>query len=170
MTEAALLVGASQYVRSEERSQGSIWKSCLLDYLDNMQYCIPGTSTLTTTYSPAERAPSELIAGYLALMLLSAAAGAVGCLLLARRYAFTRGRSIGWAILGFLFGWVGLVLMLAIQEWPARIACLKCRRLRVVTRDACEHCSAPHALPEPDGTEIFASAAAVPHAAGAANY
>jgi hypothetical protein len=60
-----------------------------------------------------------------------------------------------------MFGWVGLVLMLALQEWPARIACPKCRKLRVVTRDTCEHCSAAHTLPAPDGTEIFEEKVAI---------
>jgi hypothetical protein len=99
------------------------------------------------------------------LILLSATASALGCFLLARRHAFSRARRIGWALVGFCFGWVGLLLMLALQEWPARIACPKCRKLRVVTRDTCEHCGAAHALPEPDGTEIFESAATVPHVA-----
>ena len=77
--------------------------------------------------------PSGLIPGYVALILLSAAASAFGCFVLARRYAFSRGRCIGWALVGFFFGWVGLVLMLVLQEWPARVACPKCRKLRVVT-------------------------------------
>src|SRR5205823_11579122 len=113
-----------------------------------------------TGLSPATQPPSGLIPSYIFLILVSGAGGAVGCLLLARRYAFTRARRVSWAILGFFFGWVGLVLMLMLQEWPARIACPKCRRLRVVTRDRCEHCGAPHATPPPDGTEIFESARA----------
>jgi hypothetical protein len=60
---------------------------------------------------------------------------------------------------------VGLLLMLALQEWPARILCPKCRKPRVVTRDTCEHCGAAHAMPEPDGTEIFEQTAAMPQPA-----
>jgi hypothetical protein len=155
MTEAATLVAASQYVRSVERSQGSTRKSSLLDCFESFQDYIPGTSTLATTVSPAAQPPSGLIPGYIALILLSAVACGVGCFLVARRYAFSRARSIGWALLGFFYGWVGLVLMLALHEWPARILCPHCRSLRVVTRDTCEHCGAPHAAPAPDGTEIF---------------
>jgi len=59
----------------------------------------------------------------------------------------------------------GLLLMLAVEQWPARIACLGCGKPRVVSRDACEHCSARHAAPAPDGTEIFEQTAAAPHAA-----
>src|SRR5262249_19222623 len=69
---------------------------------------------------------------------------------------FSHSRRMGWALCGFFFGWVGLVLLLALHEWPARVACPKCRGLRVVTRATCEHCGALHALPEPDGTEVFA--------------
>ena len=56
--------------------------------------------------------------------------------------------------IGFLFGWLGVALMFALHEWPARIACPKCGKLRIVTRELCEHCGAAHALPRPDGTEI----------------
>ena len=106
----------------------------------------------------ATQPPVGLIPGYMGLILLSAAGSALGCFWLARRYAFSRARCIGWAMLGFFFGWAGLVLMLALQEWPARVPCPKCRTPRVVTRDLCEHCGAPHATPEPDGSEIFESA------------
>ncbi len=149
MTEAATLVGVSQNLRSKERSKGSTQKSSLLDYLDGIQSFIPGTSP-TVVQSAAKATPTGLIAGYIALILLSAAASALVCFLLARLSAFSRARSIGWALVGFLFGWVGLVLLLVVQEWPARIACPKCRELRVVTRDTCEHCGA--FMPRPHRT------------------
>jgi hypothetical protein len=140
----------------------------LLDYLEGIQYYIPGTSTLATTLSPATQPPRGLIPGYIALILLSATVSALGCFVLARRHAFSRVRRVGWALVGFFFGWVGLVLMLVVQEWPARIDCPNCRRLRVVTRDTCEHCGAAHATPTPDGTEILESAATTPQVALAA--
>jgi hypothetical protein len=160
MTEAAILVGASRQLRSEARLQGGTRKPVLLHDLDNIKYYIPGTA-------PNKATPGGLIPGYIAVMLLSAAASALGCLVLARRYAFAGARCIGWALVGFFFGWVGLVLMLALQEWPARVACPKCRNLRVVARDTCEHCGALHARPSADGTEILESAP-VPRAALAA--
>jgi hypothetical protein len=153
MTEAASLVEACRFLRAEARSQGSTRKPALLSVLEDSRYSIPGTSRFKST-------PPGLIAGYLALMLLSAAACAVGCFLLAWRHAFSRAHCLGWALVGFFFGWVGLLLMLAIEEWPARLACPKCGKLRVVTRDTCEHCGALHAAPAPDGTEIFEPAAA----------
>ena len=123
MTEAAALVGASRYLRWEARRKGSTRKPVLLDYLENSRYYIPGTSAFEVT-------PSGLVPGYLALIVLSAAASAIGCWLLARRYAFSRGRSIGWALVGFFFGWVGWLLMLVLQQWPARVSCPNCRQLR----------------------------------------
>jgi hypothetical protein len=77
------------------------------------------------------------------------------CLVLTRRYAFSRLHSIGWGLCGLLWGPLGILLLLALQEWPARIPCPKCGKPRVVIRDECEHCGAPHALPAADGTEIF---------------
>jgi hypothetical protein len=75
--------------------------------------------------------------------------------MLARRYAFSRARCIAWALCGLLFGPIGLLLMLTLQDWPARIACHSCRKPRLVTSEHCEHCGAAHAAPAPDGTEIF---------------
>jgi hypothetical protein len=165
MAEAATLVGASRFVRSVDRSKGSTQKSSLNDYLEGIQYYIPGTSTLATALSPAAKPSVGLIFGYISLIILSAVASALGCIVLARRCAFSRARNIGWSLIGFTFGWVGLVLMLALQEWPARVACPKCGKLRVVTRDTCEHCGAEHAKPAADGTEIFEARDAVPQVA-----
>jgi hypothetical protein len=64
-----------------------------------------------------------------------------------------------------LFGLTGFLLMITLLQWPARIACPKCRRPRVVTRERCEHCDAAHALPAPDGTEIFEQNPAIAHPA-----
>ncbi len=155
MTEAATLVGVSQHLRSVGCAQRSIRPPVLLDYLENIQYYIPGTSHFEAT-------PAGLIPGYIALILLSAMACALGCVVLARRSAFSGVRAIGWAVIGFMFGWVGLILMLVLQEWPARVSCPECRKLRVVTRDTCEHCGALHAAPARDGTEIFEPIAAIP--------
>jgi hypothetical protein len=98
---------------------------------------------------------------YLGLILLSATAAALGCLVLARRYAFSRGARIGWALVGFLFGWAGFVLLLVYQEWPARVSCPHCRKLRIASREQCEHCGALHATPAPGGTEIVEATAPV---------
>lgn len=95
---------------------------------------------------------------YGALVLSTAAACATACLLLARRLAFAPARCLGWGLVGLLFGPVGLLLMLAIQEWPARTVCPACCKPRLVDRDRCEHCGAPQAPPAADGTEVFEEA------------
>jgi hypothetical protein len=154
--EVALLVGATRQELSEVRaSQGSETGVMLQVLTATTQYFLPGVR-----WSP--QGHTGLVLGFGVLMFFVALLSGLSCLVLARRHAFSRASSIGWAVLGFVFGWVGLVLMIALHEWPARITCLKCRRLRVVTREHCENCRAPHALPEPDGTEIFEPAATLP--------
>jgi hypothetical protein len=151
--EAPMLRWANRQLRTEERSANGRETTVLLYLLNECeQYFIPGMSRLRD-------APSGLVAGYIGLILLSAVVGALVCFLLARRHAFSVPGRVGWALCGFLFGWAGLLLMLSVQEWPARIVCPKCRKFRVVTRDRCEHCGAPHAMPAADGTEIFEEAA-----------
>jgi hypothetical protein len=158
-TEAAALVGTSRGLRREARSSGGEEQSVLLELVEYwIGYFIPLPVWRTDT-------SSGLFFGFSALTLLSAAACALACFLLARRYAFSRARRAGWALCGLLFGWVGLVLMLALLEWPARVSCPSCRRPRRVDRERCEHCGAPHTLPAPDGTEIFEEEAATPHVA-----
>ena len=154
MTEAAVLVGGSRYLRWDARRKGGTRKPVLLNNLENSRYYIPGTAAFEVT-------PSGLVPGYIVLIVLSAAASAMGCWLLARRYAFSRARVIGWALVGFFFGWVGWLLMLVLQQWPARVSCPNCRQLRVVTGVRCEHCGGLHAPPASDGTEIFESAEAL---------
>lgn len=83
---------------------------------------------------------------------LACAAGAVA---VGRRCGWGRTAQIRWAVGVFLLGAFGLLLLLALDEWPAREPCPHCGRKRVVTRERCEHCGAPFSLLAPDGTEIF---------------
>jgi hypothetical protein len=152
--EGAVLVRATRHLFSVLRSEQGTKMWLLLQFL----------AQTTTLFIPGAgwnmRIDGSLVLGYTALMLLSAAVCALVCFVTARRYAFSWPRCLGWALCGFTFGWVGLLTMLAMQEWPARIACPSCRRRRRVDRDRCEHCGAPHALPDRDGTEIFESTTA----------
>jgi hypothetical protein len=160
--EAAVLVGTTRDLESDVRGNHGTEVPLLLQFLiTQTQFFLPGID-----WDP--RAHAGQVFGFAALMLLSAAASALVCFLLARRYAFSRSRRIGWALCGFLFGWTGLALMLALQDWPARVSCPSCRRPRRVDRERCEHCGAAHAVPTVDGTEIFEEAASAPHAALAA--
>jgi hypothetical protein len=149
LTEAAALAGTFQYLRPEVRADRATEETVLFFLLVEWAgHFLPGIDRGSGT-------TRGLIPGFVALMLLSAAACALACYLLARRAAFSRARRVGWALCGFVFGWVGLLLLVALQEWPARVRCPSCGRPRVVDRDRCEHCGAAHAEPAPDGTEIF---------------
>lgn len=91
--------------------------------------------------------------------LIAFIASVVACPLIAwgisRRYAFTpRARRL-WIVLALLGGPVMLLTLAALRDWPAREPCPACGRLRVVERDACEHCNACWPPPPPDGTEVF---------------
>jgi hypothetical protein len=147
--EVAALVGSLRYMRSEARASDDLGRWVLLDLSEEwVPEFIPGAERRAGTNR-------DLIPAYAALVLLSSAVSAAACFLLARRYAFSRARRAGWALGGLFFGWAGLVTMLVIQEWPARVRCPSCVRLRRVDLDRCEHCGAAHAVPAPDGTEIF---------------
>jgi hypothetical protein len=149
--EAAILVGTTQYLEAEVGADDGRGRPPLLPVLlFTTQFFIPGVRWLP-------RAHAGLVFSYAAWMLLAAGVSALVCLLLARRYAFSRARCLGWTLCGLLWGPAGLLLLLALHEGPARIACPRCRKPRVVTRDLCEHCGAAHAVPAVDGTEIFES-------------
>jgi hypothetical protein len=147
--EAVLLTWATEHSFAFARQNGGKDVQPLLFFL-----MLPGqyANPLSVAGVAADR---NTVLAYRGLILLSALACALTCFWVARRYSFSRTGRLGWSLCGLLFGPAGLLLMLALQEWPARIACPNCRKLRVVTREACEHCGAGHALPAPDGTEIF---------------
>jgi hypothetical protein len=147
--EAAVLVGTLGLLEAEARRQEGKEAAVPLDFLTGAtQLYIPGIAYDLNGHS-------GLIGSFAGLMLLASAASALVCFVVPRRYAFSTGRRLGWALLGFLFGPVGLLLMVTLLEWPGQVTCPKCQKLRVVTQEHCEHCHAEHALPEMDGTEIF---------------
>lgn len=158
-TETAILVGTRQALESKVRANDGTETWLMLPVLyATSQFFIPGVRWLPGAHA-------ELVLGNASLALLSALLSALGCFLQARRYAFSRAGRVGWALCGLLFGLSGLLLMLALYEWPARVACPKCQKPRVVTRETCEHCGALHTSPAPDGTEIFEADTTAPAAA-----
>jgi hypothetical protein len=157
--EAAFVAAATQEsVAAPRRKQGQDIQPAVFFLAVPTQLFIPGAGANMD-------ATSGVVVAYRALILLAALACAASCFLLARRNAFSRAGCVGWGLCGLLFGPTGLLLMLAVQQWPARVICPACRRPRVVTRDTCEHCGAPHALPTPDDTEIFEPDVATRHVA-----
>jgi hypothetical protein len=93
------------------------------------------------------------------MVLSSLAVAAVVCMplgwWLTRRYSFSLGSQIGWAVFHLITGVPGLLAFLSVQEWVAREPCPKCGKLRVVDRENCEHCAAAWPSPQPIGIEIF---------------
>jgi hypothetical protein len=76
--------------------------------------------------------------------------------LLMRRHDSSPMATAGWTLFVFLLGIAGLLTFLCVQEWPAREACPRCKKLRPVDRELCPHCQSPFPPPEKNGTEIFA--------------
>jgi hypothetical protein len=152
--EFALLAGLKQAaltkVREDHGTQMSLGIPVLFYWT---QFYLPSVGYLPGT-------PTRLTLGFTLLMSISAALGGFICYWLARRFALSRRACLGWSLCGCLWGITGLLLMLALYEWPPRILCPKCQKLRVVARDLCEHCGAPHAAPQQDGTEILEPAKA----------
>ncbi|MBN1346168.1 MAG: hypothetical protein JXQ73_26000 [Phycisphaerae bacterium] len=89
------------------------------------------------------------------VLVVGAAVCALVVLGIARRYAFTRRQTWGWAIAGFVLGPAGVLTLLALREWPARIACVSCGCMRVVDQEQCGRCGAAFPPPAPTGTELF---------------
>jgi hypothetical protein len=147
--EAVVLVGSKTYfdaqVRENDGAEIAVAHQFLLVVTPHF---LPGIRWLPRTHP-------DLLFGFGALMVLAAGLSALACYVLARRYAFSQAGRLTWSLVGLTFGWIGLVVMLAVQDWPARVACPQCHKLRVVTRDICEHCGAAHAVPPADGTEII---------------
>jgi hypothetical protein len=154
--EASVLIGTIAALKDEARRHDGLEVTMPLQFLGGAaQLFMPGI----TFYW---RAHPALVFGFAGLMLLACVISGLACFMLPRRYALSLTRCFGWAVCGLSFGLTGLLLLLTLRQWPARIACPNCRKLRVVTREQCEHCGAAHALPEADGTEIFEENAPVP--------
>jgi hypothetical protein len=153
--EAATLVGMTSYLESATRQDPSEVPLLLQDLWFTTQAYLPGVRWDVHAH------PSLALA-FAGSMLLASVCSALACFMLPRRHAFSLARRIGWGLCGLLLGPTGLLLMIALLEWPAQVTCPKCRKRRVVTRDACEHCGAAHATPARDGTEVIEPIAAAP--------
>ncbi|HKB39406.1 MAG TPA: hypothetical protein VKD72_23415, partial [Gemmataceae bacterium] len=104
--EAGVLVGTTRDLFADFRASQGAEMTLLYQFL----------AATTTFFIPGAgwnmRLDGGLVFGFTALMLLSAAACALVCFLLARRSSFTRLQCLGWSLCGLLFGATGLLLML----------------------------------------------------------
>jgi hypothetical protein len=103
--------------------------------------------------SPAPELP---IVAFFTLSAFAGLLAALGAHRIAKQRAMTPRAVWLWSFAVFWLGIFGLLLLIALEAWPARETCPSCHHKRVVTRELCEHCAAPFALPSRDGTEIFA--------------
>jgi hypothetical protein len=147
--EFVLLSGFKQYLVSDVRRHDGreMWPATSFFFFAT-QFFLPNVGYLPRT-------PPEQTWGFGGLMVVAALLSGLTCFLLCRRYALAPAVCVSWACCGLLFGPLGFLLLLAVQQWPARLACPKCRAPRVVTLETCEHCGAAQAVPDPDDTEIF---------------
>ncbi len=147
--EVAGLVGTTALLQADARRHNGTEATMPLQFLEGIsQLFIPGMS-----YEP--HGHPGLVGSFAGLVLLASTVSGLVCFWLARRYVLARSQRIGWVLCGLLFGPAGVLLMVTLPDWPARIACPGCRKLRAVTREQCEHCGAAHAPPILDGTEVF---------------
>ncbi len=98
---------------------------------------------------------SGLVFAALFFSALGGLVAAIPAWLISRRLGDGRRGQIAWALGVFWLGGYGVLLLLALRAWPARVPCPNCGRLRVVENETCEHCGAAWARPKRDGTEIF---------------
>jgi hypothetical protein len=94
------------------------------------------------------------------VLLVGAVAWAVVMAWIARRYGFTKRQTRWWTVIGFFSGPVGVLALVALREWPARVACGSCGAMRLADGERCGNCEADWAPPAPAGTEIFDEAGA----------
>jgi hypothetical protein len=94
-------------------------------------------------------------------VLASTLLGACATLLLARRLGLRAGKTALWTAGTLLLGPAALVVMLGLNEWPAREPCAACGGRRFVGRRHCPACRAAPPAPAFDGREIFEPADAL---------
>jgi hypothetical protein len=102
-------------------------------------------------WGPLDREAKQAL--FLVLLVGALCAGVTSWL--TWRYALPPRRRIGWTVGNVVLGIPGLMTLVSLPEWPARVNCPTCGKSRAVTRERCEHCGAPFGPPLENGTEIF---------------
>ena len=87
----------------------------------------------------------------LAMSILSA----LTAILLGRNYELGSKAIAAWSLISLLLGPAAVVVMLGLNEWPARETCILCGGRRLAGRCECPRCAAPLPGPLMDGREIF---------------
>jgi hypothetical protein len=111
----------------------------------------PLFAAMTYVYSLGQGMSGILVA----ISGVAAAILAVLAFALAREDGHSRLVQIGLSCSMLPLGPIALLTYLAMRDPPVREQCPSCGRKRVVTREACEYCSAPFAPAPKKGIEIF---------------
>lgn len=117
---------------------------------------------LLVTALLGEPIPRDEAAMLLGVLGCVAVASCVITFILSRRHSFGRTSSIVWTVVSLLFGIQGLLTLLSMRDWPARVTCTKCSRMRIVTNERCEHCGGVFQPPRSLDTDIFEKASTAP--------
>lgn len=72
-----------------------------------------------------------------------------------RALSATLALALVFIVFHLLCGFPGFIAFLCVQEWPVRIVCPRCNKIRLVDHARCEHCEAGFAPAGKNGTEIF---------------
>jgi hypothetical protein len=88
------------------------------------------------------------------MLASSLTCGAIA-LFLGSRIGFGIGKTAAWSVANMLLGPAGVVVMLSLNDWPARETCVACGRARFIGRRECSRCAALLPQPKFDGREIF---------------
>lgn len=132
----------------------SSWHAAIAGLVMPLAFVVAGSIVLLVQGEPLF-GPFGIPAVIAALVPLTAIACALLTFSLARRYAFGAAQRWAWTVFNLLIGPAGLGLLWALRDWPGRVPCAGCGRLRVVSRERCEHCGSEFPSPALDGTEIF---------------
>lgn len=134
----------------QPRSEGST-----LDTVATGVYLPPVLNMIDVIrYYPQQKLHTSLWLLFLPPAICAAVAAAIAFWLL-RRAGERRAWTIFWLITVLLLGISGVLLMLAMRQWPPRVRCGHCGRKSVTTAFACQHCGTAFPIPDPGAIGIW---------------
>ena len=131
-----------------------LWKSSTLDTVAKGVYLPPVLNMIGMILEPQEKLHTSLWLLVLPPAICAAISAAVAFWLL-RRAGERRGWTVFWLITVLLLGISGVLLMLAMRQWPPRVRCGNCGRKSVTTGFACQHCGTAFPIPDPGAIGIW---------------
>ena len=130
-----------------------LWKSSTLDTVAKGVYLPPVLNMTGMILEPQEKLHTSLWLLFLPSAICAAVSAAIAFWLL-RRAGERRPWTIFWLITVLLLGISGVLLMLAMRQWPPRVRCGHCGRKSVTTGFSCQHCGTAFPIPDPGAIGI----------------